>query len=64
MNAPTNLRIGRIQSNTTRTPEERAERFNQAMSNFVQAMDRASNGIKDMGSAWENARVIVAPAAR
>ncbi len=62
MNASTNFRINAYNPNGTRTPEERAKRFNEAMSNFVNAMDRASNGMRDLGSAWERAKIIVAPA--
>lgn len=64
MNASTNTSLARTKSNAACTPEERAERFNQAMSDFVNAMGLASNGIRNMGTAWESARVIVAPADR
>ncbi len=44
-----------------RNAQERADRFNEAVRDFIEGMRRASNGLRDMGESWERSRVIVAP---
>ncbi|MFM9957362.1 MAG: hypothetical protein ACKVZJ_04765 [Phycisphaerales bacterium] len=43
-----------------RNAQERADRFNEAVQCFIDAMNRASSGLKNMGESWERAPMIVA----
>lgn len=48
----------------SRTAQERADRFNEAVRNFIEGMDRASSGLKSMGETWERSTMIVGPERR
>lgn len=65
MSNTTHLRlVGGAHSHLETTAAERADRFNEALANFVEAVSRASNGLRAMGETWERSTLIVAPEKR